>query len=324
MPFGLSSGPCGLTRMECTDCEALLDDLLRGELPARCEAEVRSHLAGCTGCRGKHMQRLRVLELTAAPRQLPALQRLSWPSRLWRMLRPTRTHKETSGSLGLLGRLATAPQVSMSTVMLLIVLVGLWSLPQLTGRRGSRFDDVSPPLAALSRSSSGEPDASARALTSGAHDETSTHAASTGQIVPSPLAAGAETEAAQSHESDLAAGLALYRAREYALATPLFSRALVSATSGAEEAMTLLYLARAERALGHCERAVNSYATLVRVHPAKAEALAALREGVGCYDQLAEPAEAQRLLEQASSTPELATGARSLLVQRASAGRRGK
>jgi hypothetical protein len=312
--------------MECTDCEALLDDLLRGELPARCEAEVRSHLAGCTGCRAKHMQRLRVLELTAAPRQLPALKRLSWPSRLWRLLRPTRTHKESSGSLGLLGRLATAPQVSMSTVMLLIVLVGLWSLPQLTGRRGSRFDDVAPPLAAVSHAPAGEPDASAHALTSNSHDETSTHAASTGQPVPSPMAAGADlgaAENAQRHKADLAAGLAHYRAREYALATPLFSRALVSATSGAEEAMTLLYLARAERALGHCERAVHSYATLVRVHPAKAEAPAALREGVGCYDQLAEPGQAQRLLEQASSTPELATGARSLLMQRASAGRRG-
>ena len=273
------------------------------------------------------MQRLRVLELTAAPRQLPALQRLSWPSRLWRLLRPTRTHKESAGSLGLLGRLATAPQVSMSTVMLLIVLVGLWSLPQLTGRRGSRFDDVAPPLAAVSRAATaGEPDASARALTSGSHDETSTHAASADHAFPSPMAAGAEPDPAENarrHKSDLTAGLAHYRAREYALAAPLFSRALISASSGAEEAMTLLYLARAERALGHCERAVNSYATLVRVHPAKAEALAALREGMGCYDQLAEPGQAQRLLEQATSTPELATGARSLLLQRASAGRRG-
>jgi len=315
--------------MDCPHCEALLPDLLRDELPARCEAEVRSHLAACPGCRAKHMQRLRVVELTAAPKQLPALKRLSWPKRLWRVLRPTRTRPERAASLGLLGRLATAPQVAMSTSMLLIVLVGLWALPQLTRRRGTRFDDTAPPLART-----GAPAAAAqaidgnapRALTSGSRDETSTHAASSGLTALSPTAAGNRAELAdseQQHKHDLAAGLAHYRAREYALATPLFSRALVSATSSSEEAMTLLYLARAERALGHCERAVSSYATLVRVHPAQAEALAALREGVACYDQLAEPARAQHLLEHATQTPELSAGARSLLSQRASAARRG-
>ena len=86
--------------------------------------------------------------------------------------------------------------------------------------------------------------------------------------------------------------------------------------------MTLLYLARAERALGHCERAINSYATLVRAHATQAEALAALREGVACYDQMAEPALAQHLLEQATQSPELAPSARRLLSQRASGGAR--
>jgi hypothetical protein len=314
-------------RMDCTDCEALLDDLLGDELPARCEAEVRSHLAGCPGCRAKHMQRLRVVELTAAPKQLPALKRLSWPSRLWRWLRPTRTSPQTSASLGLLGRLATAPQVAMSTVMLLIVLVGLWALPQLTRRRTPRFDDGAVPLAARSPatdvSATANPDASpTRALTNASRDETSTNAARSGQV-PSTAAdtkpAPSGSANAQRHKLDLAAGLAHYRAREYALATPLFSRALVSASSSSEEAMTLLYLARAERALGHCDRAVNSYTTLVRVHAAKAEALAALREGVACYDQLAEPAVAQHLLEQAAATPELSVGARSLLSQRTTA-----
>jgi lipopolysaccharide biosynthesis regulator YciM len=87
----------------------------------------------------------------------------------------------------------------------------------------------------------------------------------------------------------------------------------------AEQARALLYLARSERALGQCERAVDSYTTLVRSHPAMSEALAALREGVACYDRLSEPGHAQRLLEEAASTPALAAGARSLLVQRAAA-----
>ena len=311
-------------RMDCTACEALLDDLLGDELPARCEAEVRSHLAACPGCRAKHMQRLRVVELTRAPKQLPALKRLSWPSRLWRWLRPTRTSPQSPASLGLLGRLATAPQVAMTTALLLIVLVRLRALPQLTRRRTPRFDDGAEPLAARSIatdvSTSARTDASApRALAIGARDETSTNAASSGQMQASPSAAkpaasGSESE--KRHKTDLAAGLAHYRAREYALASPLFSRALVSASSSSEEAMTLLYLARAERALGHCDRAIDSYTTLVRVHAAKAEALAALREGVACYDQLSEPGLAQHLLEQAASMPELSVGARSLLSQR--------
>jgi cytochrome c-type biogenesis protein CcmH/NrfG len=142
-----------------------------------------------------------------------------------------------------------------------------------------------------------------------------------------PLAAGAGTlpttqQSDSARASDLEAGLVHYHAHEYAEATPLFSRALVGASTSAEQAMTLLYLARAERALGHCDRAVNSYATLVRVHPKKAEAAAALREGVACYDDMSEPARAQHLLEQAATAPGLAVDARRILAQRAGTGRK--
>jgi tetratricopeptide (TPR) repeat protein len=195
----------------------------------------------------------------------------------------------------------------MGTVMSLIVLVGLWSLPQLTRRRTTRFDDATARLHA-------------------GHAETEVSAARTAdrlggaseQALDSsqPSAAGAA-----SAKSDLEAGLTHFHAREYASAAPLLARAAV-VSSDAEQARALLYLARSERALGHCERAVDSYNTLVRSHPAMSEALAALREGVACYDHLAEPGRAQRLLEQAASTPALAAGARSLLVQRAAGGGR--
>src|ERR1700748_137490 len=107
--------------MDCPDCESILDELLRGELPARREAEARSHLAICPGCRAKHMRRLRIAEMTAVPKTTPAFTRLTWPSRLWRRLRPKPPaideSPDASARLGLLGRVATAPQVAMGSVM---------------------------------------------------------------------------------------------------------------------------------------------------------------------------------------------------------------
>lgn len=307
--------------MDCTDCEKLLDDLLRGELPARREAAVRSHLATCQSCRAKHMRRLRVAELNAAAAPAPARMHSAWPRKLWSWLRPVPppTPSEPGGPvrLGLLGRLPMVPQVASGTVMLLIVLVGLWSLPQLTRRHTApRFEDraAGDALRRVKPATPGE-----LALATAPTAETSTNAVRVSQ--PSPPTAAGNTRAPQpEHElknsQDLAAGLVHYRAREYAQATPLLSRALVVSTTDAEQAMTLLYLARAERALGHCDRAVNSYATLVRVHSGKSEASAALREGVACYDDLSEPSHAQHLLEQAATTRSLAADARTLLAQR--------
>ncbi|HEX4355708.1 MAG TPA: hypothetical protein VHZ95_22430, partial [Polyangiales bacterium] len=72
------------------------------------------------------------------------------------------------------------------------------------------------------------------------------------------------------------------------------------------------YLARTERALGHCDRAVNSYDTLVRVHPGRPEAKSALHEAVSCYERLSQPGKVWRLLEQASQTRELSAEARGM------------
>jgi tetratricopeptide (TPR) repeat protein len=215
------------------------------------------------------------------------------------------------------------PQVATGTVMLLIVLVGLWSLPQLTRRRAQpRFEEHA----------TGEVIRPTRAdvpavTPTAAPAETSTSAARSPQRGHPPPSAATSTQddeitAAEQRKNALEAGIVHFRAREYAQATPLLSRALARATNSAEQAMTLLYLARAERAVGHCDRAVNSYAALVRVHSGMAEAQAALREGVACYDELSEPARAQHLLEQAVATRSLAAGARSLLAQRASGNRK--
>jgi hypothetical protein len=226
--------------------------------------------------------------------------------------RPATSHG--AAALGLLGRLAMAPQVAMGTVMLLIVLVGLWSLPQLTRRHASRFRSS----VQSERVNRPRPETDTAAISAAP-----IHAPGEGQMErvvdprshalrkPQPSAAAAKG----LHKSDLDTAMQHYRAREYALATPLFSRALVGATSSSDETKALLYLARAERALGHCDRAVNSYDTLVRIHPGKAEARAALREAVACYTRLGEAGRGQRLLDHAAETPELATSARNIVAQ---------
>jgi tetratricopeptide (TPR) repeat protein len=297
--------------MDCTDCEAILDELLRGGLPARREAEVRSHLARCPRCRASHMRRLRAAE-TAGP---SARKRPRWRlmALLPRALRPkprvVGKDSAANSRLGVFGRLITGPQVSMGTVMLLIVLVGLWAVPQLSRRRaphfGSEVGDVTKDTRETEASSALSPTPSSPDASS-AFDAPAVAASSAIHVDPYP-------------RNDIEAALVHYHAGEYAEATPLFSRALISAAGDADQAQALLYLARAERALGHCDRAVNSYATLVRVHPGRTEAQAALREGVACYDRMAEHAHAQHLLQQAANSPELAGDARSLLAQRGNA-----
>lgn len=296
--------------MECHECEPLLDELLRGELPARREAEARSHLAACPSCRAKHMRRLRIAETTPSLTPSPKLERSTQAGRFWRWRRSSSDPPTPGGKarLGLLGRVATAPQVAMGTVMSLIVLVGLWSLPQLTRRRSPRFDGVA---AERVHAEHAETEVSAARMPEQLAAELRLP---TDEAEPPP-----QPSAAKDGKGDLEAGLTHFHARDYAAATPLLARALSAAGSDADQARALLYLARSERALGHCDRAVESYTTLVRAHPALSEALPALREGVACYDRLAEPSRAQQLLEQAVSTPALAAGARSLIVQRAAA-----
>jgi hypothetical protein len=329
--------------MECAGCEAILDELRRGDLPARIEAEARSHLAQCARCRAAHMRLLRVEAETSKPERLAAQSHRSRARQaLLRFLRPQpKPRPEVNGpalslygaARGLLGRVAMAPQVAMGTVMLLIVLVGLWSLPQLTRRHAARFQasgservDAPKPetetSAALAQNDAlhGQDEASSEGASS---DEAN---AVRGKTLPATaMKEGSPRSdaksAAKDHQpkEDLVSALQHYRAHEYALATPLFSRALLSTASGADEATALLYLARAERALGHCDRAVNSYDTLVRMHPGRAEAKAALHEAVTCYDRLAQHGRSWKLLEQASQTRELGPEARSISAQRAAA-----
>lgn len=309
--------------MECVSCEALLDELRRGELPARVEAEARSHLAQCPSCRGAHMRLLRVeAERALPPPATTPTARLRSGLAFVRMLRPRRKPKPAEPAarsmsvpgpgLGVIGRLATGPQVAMGSVMLLIVLVGLWSVPQLTRQRATRY------RASLASERVHKPRTEPELATTpiGAVERTTPEATTDRNVDPRARAnrRGPSTAPNKGEPTDLEAAMQYYRAKEYALATPLFSRALVGATSSSDETTALLYLARAERALGHCDRAVNSYDTLVHIHHGKPEAKVALREAVACYTRNGDYGKAQRLLEYALQTPQLEREARSVMT----------
>lgn len=127
--------------MDCRTCEPTLIDLVHSELATDAAREAHAHLATCASCRtsfetlmaatrlASQLQMVeppqhvapRVMELAQAhAREALARQRVVAP-------RPT----PWQAFLDFVGRLATLPQVAMATVMVLIVSVGLWSLPRL-------------------------------------------------------------------------------------------------------------------------------------------------------------------------------------------------
>lgn len=128
--------------MDCRTCQPTLIDLLHGELATDAAEEAHEHLQRCSSCRGA-MEKLsyalrvvermptleppqavstRLMQLAEDRAQAMAAQRIATarkPSSLWQMF------------IDFVGRFAMARQVGMVTIMLLIVAVGLWSLPRL-------------------------------------------------------------------------------------------------------------------------------------------------------------------------------------------------
>jgi len=128
--------------MDCTHCEPVLLDLCYGELAPPHERDVRAHVAECPTCR-KALGKLEAGQALARhlPDEAPS------PELSERILRAARAHvRRSSGSwpervqdwLDSMARIATTRQVAMATLSLLIVFVGLWSIPELTQRRDAR------------------------------------------------------------------------------------------------------------------------------------------------------------------------------------------
>jgi TolA-binding protein len=392
--------------MDCARCEPVLLDLCYGELSPALEREVRGHVADCATCR-KALARLESGQALA--RQLP--EESVPPELTARIMKHARAHgRKRAWSFRIaqdwfeaIARVAMTRQVAMATLSLVIVCVGLWSLPELTRRRDSRnlvaegegpSHDVAPaPLppsaaeaaeqpaelaragapkaagapkgrgeagpaaarraerpesTALARAESKqrertadkrsalEPDLAAPALSAPAAEpelledqqvaDALAERRARSENVQAPAASTAEADAPRlgaaapattaSLEDIFKAGLERYRTGDYVAAVQLLSRMLESSAPSGQRAPALLYLARSERALGRCDRAIRAYETLVRSYGSSQQSAAALLEGVECYDRLGEPVGAQRLLEHATSVPLLATQASRALHER--------
>ncbi len=140
--------------MDCELCEKNLIDLLYGELDESTTAEMRSHLEGCEACRQAHARLeggrafARKLELSPPPSLASVLAAARVQAAANRAARepasapspaaapPPERAEQDSGLprwLRWLGAIAMGPQLGVVTVLLLMVGIGLWYLPQLGG-----------------------------------------------------------------------------------------------------------------------------------------------------------------------------------------------
>jgi hypothetical protein len=126
--------------MDCETCQRTLLDLIHGELAPTLATQAHRHMEQCASCRADLARLTKGLELA---RQLPIVepppvlgervmalatshaervQRARMPSRrsLWQRL------------LDFVGQFAMTPQVGMATISLLIVAIGVWSVPRLS------------------------------------------------------------------------------------------------------------------------------------------------------------------------------------------------
>ncbi len=424
--------------MDCTHCESVLLDLCYGELPPAQEREARAHILDCPTCR-KALSRLEAGQVAA--RYLPDDQPSAELTQ--KILRAAESHarRSTGGWLERvqlviesMARIAMTRQVAMATLSLLIVFVGLWSIPELTRRREAHTEVVvepsptgeagpsrpqlaqpsSTPAAAepespaldqaIAKNASGrarakdaasskgaaaakpatevaakrraritsddlvaeqkQPKAAAPRKVSGRFAEPPPEPADKLARAPAPAltepsvqgqGASTETTAARGKaesardeaerspaglgaaseppeavpsasstapitlEDVFKAGVERYRAEDYAAAAQLFARMLESSAPSAQRAAALLYLARSERSLGRCDRAIRAYETLVRSYGSAQQSASALTEGVACYDQLSDGAGAARLLDHASSVPSLSVQATKMREDRGAA-----
>jgi len=128
--------------MDCRTCQPTLIDLLHGELAIDAAEEAQAHLKQCQSCRSAFdklslgIRAARNLPLMEPPQAVGArlMQLAEEHANAAAVLRRQQARKPPRAWQSLLdfvGRFAMARQVGMATLMLLIVAVGLWSLPQL-------------------------------------------------------------------------------------------------------------------------------------------------------------------------------------------------
>jgi TolA-binding protein len=127
--------------MNCESCELKLRNLVQGTIENSVAAELRRHLAHCTNCRRRYEQLNRELTEGSSLSQSDLSQTANG-------CQPNDTRSLTASesdlpwytagwprSISFVGRLAMGRQVAVAAIMLLVVAVGLWYVPQLRQRR---------------------------------------------------------------------------------------------------------------------------------------------------------------------------------------------
>lgn len=166
--------------MDCELCEKNLVDLLYGELDDAVAKQMRAHLDSCDGCRQAFAKLevgrafARKLELAAAPSLATVLAAAREQAATNRAARepgvpasapadPQRVPEQSGLPRWLLwlGAIAMGPQLGVATVLLLMVGIGLWYLPQIgdTGGRGAIdvIEPEPPPMAETTALAPAEP-----------------------------------------------------------------------------------------------------------------------------------------------------------------------
>ncbi|MFW6031339.1 MAG: zf-HC2 domain-containing protein, partial [Myxococcota bacterium] len=155
--------------MNCEQCESQLLSFLEEELPPDEAERARVHVAGCESCRSS-LERLRTGQRLAArmPLESPdpdldarvleaararAAERATTTAEASAPVEerpaetPDRANEDGGTFIDWLRGLTLGPQAAMATVMLLVVAIGLWYLPDLRKRPGAAGETVLHPEA---------------------------------------------------------------------------------------------------------------------------------------------------------------------------------
>ncbi|AKF06436.1 Fe-S oxidoreductase [Sandaracinus amylolyticus] len=156
--------------MPCESVEDRLLELVYGELPDREARDVRAHVSGCEGC-GRSLARLEggralarkmepvepradlldAVRAAARAKAAETVARVSAPAEAPAAAAAQRRPRASEAPaergwwtdlLRWLGSMAMGPQVAMATLLMLMIGIGLWSLPALRGRNERASTDA--------------------------------------------------------------------------------------------------------------------------------------------------------------------------------------
>lgn len=346
--------------MDCRTCQPSLLELAAGALATEAAAEARAHVRECASC-GSAFDKLaaglkfaQALETLAPPEAVSERLRAMAQAAAVERGRPAAERSRTSAWrswLDFLSRFAMARQVGMAMITLLLVAVGLWSLPQLrrmpAARGGTIVNPDSNGEAAPSpgvrpaerldlkvdlragrirskeeelRNQPARKTEPAPTAQGGLREPSAFPASPAAAYAPRATASGAGGIAKRSADESLANLEQPKGSSVPQSARRASSQAVPPAREGIPSGSVQLTAARTMAKQNGCRAALTTYAQAVVAGPGTAVAGEALIEMAQCKRELGEYAAARALLERAAHVPAVASRAKALLAGRSVAG----